>query len=286
MERYYKFAGIELSVVAPDEKYYTDEHRLKAFAVDTVTSPHIYNVEMTDVLPKPIGSCIAAYPNFRVYQEEEKHIRYIGSVAETLEGAYIRVENCGKNHKIQVLNSAYPERITTKTILQSIEAEHLLAQNEGFILHCSYVEINGKAMLFTAPSETGKSTQAELWRELRGAQIINGDRAAVRLVDGQIVAEGIPFAGSSSFCQNRSLPIDAVIYLGQAPQTNIQKIEGSLAFMKLWEGVSVNAWNKSDTEQVSQVVREVVERVPIFYLACTPDESAVVALEKALREKR
>ena len=77
-----------------------------------------------------------------------------------------------------------------------------------------------------------------------------------------------------------------MIYLGQAPQTNIQKIEGSLAFMKLWEGVSVNAWNKSDTEQVSQVVREVVERVPIFYLACTPDESAVVALEKALHEKR
>ena len=75
MERYYSFAGIEMSVIVPDEKCYTDEQRLKAFAVDTVMSPHIYHVEMVDVLDEPEGSCVATYPNFCVYQEEEQSVR-------------------------------------------------------------------------------------------------------------------------------------------------------------------------------------------------------------------
>ena len=56
--------------------------------------------------------------------------------------------------------------------------------------------------------------------------------------------------------------------------------------MKIWEGVSVNSWDKKDVEQVSQVVSEVVQEIPIFHLTCTPDESAVIALEEALNKKR
>lgn len=286
MERYYRFAGVELSVVVPKEKFYKDEHRLKPFVVDAVKCPHVYKVEMVDELDEPVGTCIAAYPSFRVYEEGEQRVRYIGAVENTLDGAYIRVSSCGKEHVIQVLESTHPNCITTKTILKSIEAEHLVAQNHGLILHCSYIERDGKAILFTAPSETGKSTQADFWSRLRGAKIINGDRAAVRIVDGQILAEGIPFAGSSQYCENRSLPIEAIVYLGQAPQTTIQKIEGYKAFVKLWEGVSVNSWDKKDVEQVSRVVSQVVKEVPVFHLNCTPDESAVIALEKALEGER
>ena len=285
MERYYRFAGIELSVVMPEEKFYEHEQRLKPFVVGSVKHPYVYSVEMVDVLEEPIGTCVAMYPNFRVYQEEGQRIRYIGAVEKSLDGAYIRVSDSERENVIQVLNKNHPGRIMPKIILQSIELEHLIAQNQGFILHCSYIERDGKAILFTAPSETGKSTQADLWNQLRGTKIINGDRAAVRIVDGQIFAEGIPFAGSSQYCENRSLPIDAIVYLGQALQTTIRKIEGYQAFMKIWEGVSVNFWDKKDVEQVSNVVSKVVQGVPIFHLTCTPDESAIIALEDALNKK-
>lgn len=285
MERYYRFAGIELSVIIPEEKFYEEERRLKPFAVDVVEDPHVYRVEMVDVLDKPMGTCIAKYPSFCIYEEGEISVRYIGANEDSLDGAYIRVSNFGKDHVIQVLNRSYPDRITTKTILQSIEAEHLVAQNQGFILHCSYIERNGKAILFTAPSETGKSTQADLWNQLRGAEIINGDRAAVRIVDGQILAEGIPFAGSSQYCENRSMPIEAIVYLGQAPTTSICRLQGYPAFSKIWEGVSVNSWDRKDVEMVSDAVQEVVKRIPIFHLTCTPDESAIIALEEALKKE-
>ncbi len=69
------------------------------------------------------------------------------------------------------------------------------------------------AVLFTAPSGTGKSTQAELWRKHRGASIINGDCTLIAEDDGVFTAFGFPFSGTSGIFENRKAPIAAVVYL-------------------------------------------------------------------------
>lgn len=280
MVREYRFAGLEFRVEMEDSLMYRNEHRLAPFAVDTVTDPHHFRFEVVEQLPEPAGAMIANLPDLAVYALDGGHVRYIGS------GSYaLRAEHRGKDHFVQVKKNAFTGTIGTKTVLECMEAEHLIARNQGFLFHCSYIDHDGKAILFTAPSETGKSTQAELWKNLRGAEVINGDRAAVRLVDGQLLAEGIPFSGSSQYCKNRSLPIAAIVYLGQAPQTSIRRMRGYEAFSKIWEGVSVNTWDKVDMELVSYVVQQAAQRIPVFHLPCTPDESAVIALEQALRKQ-
>jgi hypothetical protein len=186
---------------------------------------------------------------------------------------------------VQILKSHHLQKLSSRTILNSMALEHLIARNHGFVFHCSYIDWNGEAILFTAPSETGKSTQADLWHQYRGAEIINGDRAAIRLAEGKLLAEGIPFAGSSQYCKNRSLPIKAIVYLGQAPKTTIRKLRGYEAFSKIWEGVSVNTWDREDLERVSAVVQKVASEIPVYHMPCTPDESAVIALEEALRKQ-
>ena len=40
-----------------------------------------------------------------------------------------------------------------------------LLQRSAVILHASYIDWDGSAILFTGPSGTGKSTQAELWEQ-------------------------------------------------------------------------------------------------------------------------
>lgn len=285
MERHYRFAGVEIAVEIPDDRSYEDERRLAPFAVERVEDPHVFRFEMVDELTPHSGVCVAEDPFFRVYRDEDQRIRYIGQVHSAPEGGHIRACHRGKQHDVQLRQSRYPGRVGVKTVLNSIEAEHLIARAGGFVFHCSYIERNGKAILFTAPSETGKSTQAELWKDLRASQIINGDRAAVRIVDGIAMAEGIPFAGSSDYCQNRSLPIEAVVYLGQAPDTSIRRMRGYESFVRVWEGVSVNTWDREDVELVSAAVKRLVEMVPVFHLPCTPDESAVIALENALNNR-
>ena len=220
----------------------------------------------------------------RIYRQGELETRYVGYGMDTWKKAYMRVESNGKDHRIQYLADWFSEKISVKSVLNCLGTEHLVARADGYVFHCSYISRDGKAILFTAPSETGKSTQADLWHTHRGAQIVNGDRAVVRLADGQVIASGIPFAGSSSHCENQELPVQAIVYLAQAPETTISKLRGYQAFSRIWEGISVNTWDAKDMELVSRAVQITATQVPVFYMPCTPDESAVIALEQALRE--
>lgn len=284
MDRYYRFAGVELTISLPDERACSEERHLAPFAVEKVSHPHVFRFEVADVLPPPEGECIADESSFRVYRIGDQRVRYIGSLRRSSEDAYIRVCHRGMEHDVQLLAKWFPAGIGNKTILNSIEAEHLIASVGGFVFHCSYIAWNGKAILFTAPSGAGKSTQAELWRAHRGARIINGDRAAVRLAGETLLAEGIPFAGSSQYCENSSLPVAAIVYLSQAPETTIRRLRGVGAFARIWEGISVNTWDNEDMERVSRMAQRAAGEIPVYHLACTPDETAVLALEQELRK--
>lgn len=285
MERQYRFAGVEIAVSMPEELFYEKERNLKPFAVERTENPHRFEFSMAQRLDPPAGELLMAQPGFRIYGAGEERIRYIGTVSESWENAYIRAFHRGTEHRVQVKAGAVADRIGAKTVLNAIEVERLVTRAGGFILHCAYIAHQGRAILFTAPSGTGKSTQAELWKGLRGAEIINGDRAAVRITEGRILAEGIPFAGSSEYCENRSLPIAAIVCLGQAPTTAIRKLRGYEAFVRIWEGVSVSTWDREDVSLASKAVGRLAEAVPVYHLACTPDESAVIALENALRKQ-
>ena len=283
-KRYYSFAGLNLQVELPDDTEFTEGRYLQPFRGENGTQTNCVCFSLADELDPPNGEMIYSDSNVLAYSDRLSTVRYYLNADHTWENAFSRVESNGNHHRVQLKTGTFARRINGNVILNSLGIEHLIASCGGFAFHCSYIEYHGKAILFTAPSQTGKSTQADLWHDLRGAQIINGDRAAVRLVNGELLVCGIPFAGSSQYCENRSLPISAIVYLGQAPETTIRRVRGYEAFAKIWEGVSVNPWDKADMEIVSAVVEAAAGKLPVFHLLCTPDESAVIALEDALRK--
>lgn len=285
MEKHYRFAGVEVTARIPDQWMYDDDRDLAEFRVSEVSDPHTYTFEAVDTLPAPAGKLVAKLPGVLVYREADAFVRYIGTVENGWEKAYMRVQYGDKNHFVQVKTNDVISRMSAKMVLNSIAPEHFVTEAGGFIFHCSYINYEGKAIVFTAPSGTGKSTQADLWQQYRGAGIINGDRAVIRTIDNYLYAAGIPFSGSSSYCLNCTLPLAAVVYLSQAPNTTIRKLRGMEAFVRIWEGVSVNTWVKEDLERVSDTVQLAAAEVPVYHLACTPDESAVTALEEALRKQ-
>ena len=284
IRREYRFAGLEFAVSMPEDMVYENEYRLTAFRTEETKDPILLRVEKAAELTPPSGTCVESQSSFCIYREGEDQIRYIGTPNRSWEDAWQRAALRGKTIDVQLREDRFPGRIGTKPVLDAMMAEHLLLQKQGFVFHCSYIDRDGKAILFTAPSQTGKSTQAELWKKYRNAQIVNGDRAAVRIVDGAVMAEGIPFSGSSDYCENKSLPILAIVYLGQAPVTALRKLRGYEAFSRIWEGISVNTWDREDMEKAADAVMAVAKCVPVYHMACTPDESAVEVLEQELRK--
>lgn len=279
MKKDYCFAGIGLQIDIPDRWMYEDDGILAPFRVVSVSEPYVFRFEMIPELLPPEGECVVKTDALRVYEDGT---RYIGAVEHAWQKAYAQVIREDRHFRVLLRESQFHGPLETMTVLNVLGVERLVPQTGGFLFHSSYIEVNGTAILFTAPSETGKSTQADLWAKLRGAEIINGDRSAVRVEETGIFACGIPFAGSSAICKNKTLPLKAIVYLKQAPVTTIRRLGGAEAFRRMWEGCNVNIWDKKDVEAVSKAVEQVILNIPVFELACTPDESAVCALEGAM----
>src|SRR5574344_200786 len=83
---------------------------------------------------------------------------------------------------ISGFNEYYYENIA---VLRAI-CKKILSDYNGFFLHCSCLELNNHAFIFTAPSGTGKSTHTALWRKHFGKSVtmINDDKPIVRLENG------------------------------------------------------------------------------------------------------
>ena len=139
--------------------------------------------------------------------------------------------------------------------------------------------------MFIAPSRTGKSTQAELWRQYAGAEIINGDRALVKKKDGVWHSFGYPCCGSSDICMNRTLPLEAIVVLEQGTENKIEKISYAKKIRALVTGTELFRWNQGEIENAFKLAEELAAEIPIIKLVCLPNEDAVESLQKYLEEQ-
>ena len=151
----------------------------------------------------------------------------------------------------------------------------VIACNNGLLFHASLVEYEGRAVSFTASSGTGKSTQADLWHEHLGAEIMNGDRAFVRRFDEEWRAYGSPWAGSSPYIKNVKAPLAGIVVLKQAPENRIRRLNAAEVMAYLYNNVRYPFWDEEATAASLETLDALIREIPIFLLECRPDEEAV-----------
>ena len=178
------------------------------------------------------------------------------------------------------------EKCDIYDIFSMIGFEYLLFLNKAMILHSSFISYDGKGILFTAPSQTGKSTQADLWEKYENAEIINGDRTGIRKMDGKWTAYGLPIAGSSGIYKNKKAEISHIIVLRQGKENKLTKLSPREAFIKLYSETLVHTWDKEFQENIVNMITDVVQSVPIYQYECLPDKSAVDFLKEQIIKDR
>lgn len=167
-------------------------------------------------------------------------------------------------------------------IFQVVNYERILNRNRILLLHASFIRWKQKGILFTAPSGTGKSTQAKLWELWQKAEIINGDRVAISKGVAGWKAYGIPFAGSSGIYRNESCLIRAVVVLRQGKENRLERLKFSEAFRWLYSESTVQYWDEKFQEILADILGDFVLEVPIYRLECLPEKSAVDIVKKEL----
>ncbi len=277
MIRHYRIAGTAISVRTGDGVPYREGGELSRFAAESCGEAVICDVSTAKTLPSPSGEQLAAFPTMAEYREGDRIIRYLGP----LPSVDVRTEYRAGHISILLRRSIYPV-VTEAAILNAIGAERLLGASGKVILHASYVGWRGGAILFTAPSGAGKSTQAALWEEHRGAVVVNGDRAVLGLRQGRGYAYGLPYSGSSRICRNLTLPLTAVVCLEKAEENRLSRLGASEAFRRIWEGCCLNPWDRVAMRDAGRTVGGLVSETPVFRLSCRPDKEAVLLLSEAI----
>lgn len=123
--------------------------------------------------------------------------------------------------------------LETLAVLRKL-AEALL--DKGILLfHGSALALDGTAYLFTAPSGTGKSTHAGLWREEFGSRIcmINDDKPFVKVTQDGAVVYGSPWNGKHRLSTNTCAPLKCICLLQRDEQNRIEPISPADAFPTL-----------------------------------------------------
>ena len=176
--------------------------------------------------------------------------------------------------------------INGQMLLSSLDLPYLLLGHRRIVLHAASIEVAGKAIIFSAPSGTGKSTQAHLWETFRGANQKNGDKVALGIRDGICRAYAFPFAGTSGICLDYDLPLCAIVFLRQAKENSIVKLHGITALREFMNNAFGHESIPSYLSQMIDCASGILSLTPTYMLSCTPDENAVLTLENTLKESQ
>ena len=171
-----------------------------------------------------------------------------------------------------------PDYLETLAVYRKI-CERLV--DKGIILvHSSVLMINGEAVMFLAPSGTGKSTHTRLWRQVYGDRVtmINDDKPHVNVY-------GTPWCGKHGIENNISAPVKA-LFLLKRNETNVAR---KLTIHEAFPYVFNQTYRPDNAELMRKTLilsRTMAENVGLFELGCNmQEEAAHVAYRAAYGEE-
>ncbi len=266
-----------------------DHHELQEFHLETDLAQPADVEYRISVLPQnwtKQGRLVARATGTEIYELEEAfHRYYYWSVGDKQRYVVLVVPKASVTHYEILLQEKDLSILLPRFRLAAfLSMEYVMMRYRAFQLHASVIEWQGRGILFSAPSGTGKSTQADLWNRFENAGIINGDRATLRRIGDQFMVYGSPYAGTSGIYRNVSVPVHAVVILSQGPENVIERLSVLEAFRKLYRECTVPMWNPSLSEQLLEEVLGFAEQVPAFHLSCRPDRGAVDVLKAELEK--
>lgn len=166
-----------------------------------------------------------------------------------------------------------------------MDLQGILTCFDRVMFHSSFILYKGRAVLFSGKSGIGKSTQANLWRQFAGAEIINGDKAVLYIKDGVPYVSSLPVAGTSGICKNTSVPLGAVVFLAQGKVNTVTVLSRFDAVIAGLKNCIIDIWRSGETDCCLDLLAKIFDKAPAFSFTCLKDESAVDVLKNVLEQK-
>jgi len=267
----------EMHIVLESVKPLCLGDRAAVFQTERDLADICYSIEARIVLPE--GKLIYSSADYQVYENGTEQYRVFSGSRDRIVLKRSKKAPC---HSWIYVDEESLQELQSVLVTRYLALEEPFLSCHAFLLHASLIRWGTHGIAFTAPSGIGKSTQAELWRQYQGADVLNGDRALLRNAGQEIRAYGSVFAGSSGIYRNESVRLSAVIVLEQAAENELTQLWGARAFSRLYSQILSNPWSSEFVERLSKELQIMLERVPVYLLRCRPDAGAVELVKQEL----
>ena len=184
--------------------------------------------------------------------------------------------------KIYFTDGGYEKLKTVAELFRIIDMISAFLYFDAFMFHSSVLSLGGRGLLFSGVSGIGKSTQADLWKKYENAEIINGDRAVIRLVGDEWIVYGNPASGSSDICLNSEARLETVVFLKQGKTNTVREINKIDSFMRLFSQITCGTRKGNDGEKIVSLAEKLAQDIKILELECTVSREAVDALKEKI----
>ncbi len=288
MKKQYRFGQTRIAIYLPNEMLIPNNMSLFECHMEEPVRKTYY-LEFTEDLTALMRQYEEEHQNIRKYMRRNMEIWNV----QTQECRVVRFEGGAAPYAFCVeenqecsrawISREVEQMLQYDTVFSSVlNLEKVILQDRSLILHSAFMNKDEQAILFSAPSGVGKSTQANLWEQYRGTRIINGDRSLLVKEKSGWYAYGWPICGSSEICHNEKFPIHAIVMLHQAKVNEVKRLGIFEAVKRLMSEITINMWNSEFQIKALDLIQELVEEVPVFELGCDISEDAVKCLEKVL----
>lgn len=154
-----------------------------------------------------------------------------------------------------------------------------LADNNIILVHSSVLMVNGQAVMFLAPSGTGKSTHSRLWRKVYGDRVtmINDDKPLVSVhTDDEgthLTVYGTPWCGKHGIETNTSAPVKAIFILKRSETNCTRKLSSKEVFPHIYRQI-YHPNNEMLMKKILPLMLTFAENVEIYEFGCNMEEEA------------
>ena len=160
-----------------------------------------------------------------------------------------------------------------------------LTSYDVLMVHGSALCMDGEGYLFIAPSGTGKSTHARLWRETFGSRVwmINDDKPVLKIENGSVTAYGTPWDGKHRLSRNASAPVKAMAWLYRDRENHIERLPKKKAFPFM----AVQSYASEDPTVMTRIMNleaKILNKVPFYALGCNMSAEAALTAWKGMKQ--
>jgi len=164
-----------------------------------------------------------------------------------------------------------------------IHLERALLGNQALVLHSASIIVNGKAIVFSAPSGTGKTTQTDLWHQYADSvEDLNGDRTLLQKTEDGWYACGFPLYGGILRCEQRAVPIACIAIVRRAKTDFIRELTPVEKVSLLYSEITAPSSNPDAVCATMDLITDFIMDNTVIELNCTMERSAVDVLRDYL----